>query len=237
MAFYDFILESLFLFQQESVILLFAGISLWILILLGIDTGLTELLVKIIGGPQKKLYQLIIYPFLIVGSYFATIYFVLPFMDLDPQNLGILLIFDTIIKYWYFFIIFPAFSALMKLPFKFILKDNEYFQKALLPGIFEEISYRFFLINSVFLVTKSMEMSIFISIIVFSLGHTFQGRLKNWTGLLAMNYTLIGGIIFAIIAIQYGLIFSILGHIAHNVIATLLGQLEEEQETKIIQKS
>jgi|TARA_B100000315_G_scaffold115519_1_gene106041 hypothetical protein len=237
MAFYDFILESLFLFQQESIVPLFAGISLWILILLGIGIAKGELLNRIIGGPQKRMYQIAIYPFLIVGSYFAMIYLVLPFMDLNPQNLELSLILDNIIRYWYFFIIFPAFSALMKLPFKFILKDNEYFQTALLPGVFEEISYRFFLINSLFLVTESMEISIFISILIFSLGHIFQGRLKGGSGLFAINNTLIAGIIFAIIAIQYGLIFSILVHIVGNAILTFLGQSEEKQETNVVKES
>jgi hypothetical protein len=224
MAFYDFILESLFLFQQESIISLFTGISLWILILPGINIGIGELLSRTIGDPQKKVYQIATYPFLLVGSYFAMIYLVLPFMGLNPQSLELSSILGNIIKYWYFFIIFPAFSALMKLPFKFILKDNEYFQTALLPGIFEEISYRFFLINSLFLVTQSMEISIFISILIFSLGHIFQGRLKNWSGLFALNHTLIAGVIFAVIAIQYGLIFSILVHIAGNAILTILEQ-------------
>jgi hypothetical protein len=228
----DFIWQDFFVFQQPSVVLLFKEVSFWLIAFLAASAFISFVLQRLIGSPNKRIIQLVIYPFLIIGAYLLLAYVLLPFIGLDSGKLNLSDTISAIISYWYFFLIFPAFSMLMKLPFKFMLTNNEYFQGAVLPGIFEEISYRFFLINSLFMVTKSLEISIFVGILIFSLAHIFQQAMKgfsNWSGLFAINNTLLVGIIDTIVALQYGLIFSIIIHILHNAVAIMTSKGNETE--------
>ncbi|MFH1770899.1 MAG: CPBP family glutamic-type intramembrane protease [archaeon] len=228
----DFLLNNIFLFQQASVVPIFEKISLLLVLFLVLAPLLGFILQRLIGGPDKRTVQIVFYPFFVIGMFFLLSYVILPFMGLDYSKLSVGAIFEVIISYWYFFIIFPLLSILFKLPFKFLLKENKYFQTAIIPSMFEELSYRFFLINSLFLVTNSLEVSIFVGILIFSLGHLFQQikqGLSGWAGLFAINNTIIGGIIYVVVAVHYGLIFAVIIHLLNNVIAlmTVMGELQE----------
>ena len=88
-------------------------------------------------------------------------------------------------------------------------------------GIAEEIAYRYFGINTIFLLTGSLEISLLITTIFFSLSHIITKDSKGWFGPVNINYALIAGFGYGLLAIKFGIIVAIVMHTIHDIISFL----------------
>jgi hypothetical protein len=153
---------------------------------------------------------------LLIGNYFGF----------DLTQISISQIINNAIKYWWvFFIFWPI--VLIGLPFKLIENKSEAVKNIvpiILVPIYEEFAFRFLAINTIYLLTNSIEISLLFSAIAFSLIHLPNKYEDGWAGPVVICTTFIGGIAWGIIAITYGLIFSIAVHMIHNLISKLVGK-------------
>ena len=212
---YD-IISNFWFFQTESVVSLFQEWStVMILVLFAIPFVLAFVVDQAI---HKSKYHvvigLVLFPILIgfftwltvtYGSYFG-------FSELDFN-----LLIDTSINHWWIFLLFwpvVGFQLIMRL---FIKGENA---NKIIVGIpvpiFEELAFRLLCINTIFLITNSLVISFLLSTISFSLIHLPNKSGDRWGGPVKLNATLIMGFCWGIMAIQYGLIFSIIAHIITN---------------------
>jgi hypothetical protein len=162
---------------------------------------------------------------LIVATYNILIYFGGVF-GLDFELIGVSAIISNAIKYWWVFLIFwPV--VILKIPFSFFGRKGEGGGNALVSFLFapiyEELAFRYFAINTIFLLTGSIEMAVFFQAIGFSLIHLPNKDKNGWAGPVSLNFTLVGGLITGIIAVQAGLLIAILSHMIINIINRFVG--------------
>jgi hypothetical protein len=242
MSFMDYpivndIISNIWWFQTESVVPLFQELSIMILILFIADfvIGITfKVLMKKTILKQSDIPGLIVYPILIAILY-SLLYFFGGFFDFNFASITISEIFDNAIKYWWvFFIFWPV--VLVALPFRLIFKamgrGSEHagkFMEHIPIGTFEEFAFRYLAINTIFLLTNSIEIALLFSTIAFSLIH-LPNMGEGWNGPFVICSTLISGLIYGIIAIKYGLVFSILAHVLYNMqsVSPIMGSIKEK---------
>lgn len=88
--------------------------------------------------------------------------------------------------------------------------------------IFEELAFRILCINTIYLLSQSIEISIILSSIAFALIHIPNKSNDKWGGPVKINAVLFNGFIWGIVAVQYGLIFAIIIHILLNLIGVFV---------------
>ena len=220
------IISNLWLFQTESVVPLFGELSLMILILFVIAKISGIFLDLILNKSNNKIaIGLVLFPIHVVGLY-GLLYFFGGYFGLDFQSLNILDIINYALENWWIFLLFwPV--VLLKIPFGLIGKKGEggknYLVSFIFAPIYEELAFRLLAINTIFLITKSIEISLFLSAIAFALIHLPNMDQGKWVGPSNLWANFKFGIFAGIIAINYGLIFAILFHAVGNLIGRLLG--------------
>lgn len=211
------IINNLWFFQTESVVSIFQEISIAILIPFLIAFILPFILDQAI---HKSKYHIIIglvlYPILIVAStlFLANFGYIFGFSQFDIN-----LLIDTTIKYWWLLFIFWPIT-LIRLVLRFVFRDSQgaenKFTPCVIVPIVEEFAFRLLAINTIFMITNSIEIALVISTIGFTIIHLTVKSGDRWGGPVKLNATLVMGLFWAIIAIKYGLIFSIAAHIITN---------------------
>lgn len=227
------VINNIWFFQTESIVPIFVELSLMIIIIYGIQFGLAFIISTILDKEKRIIYGFVFFPITLVGSYFI-LYFIGPFFNFNFASIGLSEIIKGIVSAWWvfplIFIIGKLIRLILWLPEKVIqiaTKKDFSNQKvnvgaAIRSGIGEEFTDRFLLINTIFLISNSLELSLVLSIIFFSLSHIFVKNEGKWFGPVAINYTLIAGIGYGIIAIKFGLIVSIIAHIFNNIFSNIL---------------
>ncbi|MAG73467.1 hypothetical protein CL620_04070, partial [archaeon] len=214
------IVGNFWFFQTESVVPLFQEISVWIVILFaGLFVVATTVKVIMQKNEQAIPIGLLLFPVTIMVAYAVL----LLYGDMFGFNFGSFSLsemFTHALNYWWVFLIFwPV--VLLKLPLQLIGKKGESDSNSLVSFVFapfyEEIAFRYFAINTLFLLTNSVEIALFFSSIAFALIHLPNKDGDKWIGPISLNLTFLSGLVFGIIAIQYGLIFAILVHSVANV--------------------
>lgn len=220
------IISNIWFFQTESVVPLFQEISLMILFIFIVSSA-----VMIFGGAalsknkQRIIIGFVLYPILIIIFYFLLVSFG-NYFGFDLSQISISQTIDNAIKYWWvFFVFWPI--VLIGLLFKLIGNKSEAIKNVVpiaLAPIYEEFAFRFIAINTIFLLTNSIEISLLFSAIAFSIIHLLNKYEDGWGGPVTICTTLIGGIAWGIIAINFGLILAIAVHMVHNIISKLVGK-------------
>jgi membrane protease YdiL (CAAX protease family) len=220
------IINNLWFFQTESIVPIFQEISLMILILFVVSMPLTVIIDQVLHKSKQKIaLGFILYPILIIALY-GFLYFFGGYFGFDFPSIDISKIIDNAINYWWVFFIYWPIFAIVAGPVRLIGRNQ---QGGVSPAvqiifapIWEDFVYRFMAINTIYLLTNSIEISLIFSAIAFSLIHLPNKAGDGWGGPVAINGTLIMGVAWGIIAIKYGLIFSIAVHMLQNTIATLI---------------
>jgi hypothetical protein len=166
----------------------------------------------------------ILYPILLV-ILSGLVYYFGGIFGFDTTSLTIDKIIESLSKCWWcLFIFWPV--VLLRLPLELIGRGKSGEKNKIVPVLFipiyEEFAFRFLAINTIYLLTQSILISLIFSAIAFTIIHLFNKSGDHWGGPIAINGTLIMGFVFGIIAIQYGLIFSIAAHIINNIFAILI---------------
>ena len=221
------IINNLWWFQTESVVPIFKEISIWILILFAISEVIGIVSKMTLNKSEKRVaIGVILFPITLAFWYGLLYSFGSPF-GFDFTSINITDIFSHSIKNWWFFLIFwPV--VLLQIPLGLVGKKGEgggnILVRTIFAPIYEEFAFRLLAINTMFLITNSIEISLFISAIAFTLIHLPNMDRGKWVGpvWISSNFTL--GMIMGIMAINYGLIFAIIFHSLSNLTARLLGE-------------
>jgi hypothetical protein len=216
------IISNFWFFQTESVVPIFQEWStIMILILFIIPFVLAFVIDQVLHKSKFHIViGLILYPILIVAFTWllSNFGYIFGFSSIDFN-----LLINTAIKYWWVFVLFwpvVGFRLIMKL---FIKEENADKIIGSVPvPIFEELAFRLLAINTIFLITKSIEISLILSTIAFSLIHLPNKSGDRWGGPVKINATLVMGFFWGIIAIKYGLIFSTIAHIIQNIFGVFI---------------
>ena len=176
------IINNIWLFQTESVVPLFQEWSIvMILILFAIPFVLAFVVDQAI---HKSKYHvaigLTLFPILIVLLTWLTATYGFYF-GFSKLNFGLLI--DTSVKHWWIFLLFwpvVGFQLIMRL---FIKGENSNKIITSVPvPIFEELAFRLLCLNTIFLITNSLIISLVLSSIAFSLIHLPNKSGDKWGG-------------------------------------------------------
>ena len=217
------IINNIWLFQTESVVPLFQELSIIILILFIADFIVGITLDQVLHKSKHHiLLGLTLWP-IFIAIFILLFYSFGGLLGFNFYQFEIGALFDYAIKYWWVFFVFWIMTLFGNIPYTLAKwSKNEkvmgLFGTFVTP-IFEELAFRLIGINTVYMLTNSIEISIIFTAIGFSLIHLPNRSGDKWGGPVKINATLLMGFASGIIAVKYGLIFTIAIHIINNFLA------------------
>ena len=217
------IISNIWFFQTESVVALFKEISIIILILFVVDFILAVVLDQVLMRSKYHIpIGLTLWPiFVVILTYLFYSFGGLlgfNFYQFEFNNL-----LGYAIKHWWVFVVFWIMTLFGNIPYSLgKLTKNEkvmnFFGTFFTP-IHEEFFFRYLGINTIYVLTNSIEIAIIFSSIGFTLIHLPNKSGDKWGGPVKINATLFMGFALGIIAVKYGFIFAIAIHILNNLLA------------------
>lgn len=228
MSFWDYpivneIISNIWWFKTESVVPLFQELSIIILILFVAKFVIGVTLDQVLNRQKNYIpISLILWP-IFIAILTLLFYSFGGLLGFEFYQFDIGTLFDYATKYWWTFFVFWIMTLFGNIPATLAKwSKNEkamgFFGTVLTPT-FEELAFRYIGINTVYLLTNSIEISIVFTAIGFSLIHLPNRSGDRWGGPVKLNATLFMGFATGIVAVKYGLIFAILIHAINNFLA------------------
>ncbi|MBU0457671.1 MAG: CPBP family glutamic-type intramembrane protease [Nanoarchaeota archaeon] len=219
------IINNFWFFQTEGIVPFFKELPLSpiIIILMVASIVLPFVLDQLLFKSKYHVpIGLVLFPILVVLFTYAFINFG-NLLGFDFYSFDFNKLIDTIINHWWIFFLFwpvVGFQLIMRL---FIKGENAGKIITSIPiPIFEELAFRVLCINTIYLLSQSIVISIILSSIAFAIIHLPNKSNDKWGGPVKINAVFISGFIWGIVAIQYGVIFSIIIHVILNSVGVFV---------------
>ncbi len=223
MPFINEIISNIWWFQTESVVPLYQELSIIILILYVAEFIIGNIWDQVLHKSKYHIpLGLSLWPAYIVVLTLAFYSFG-GLLGFEFLQFELSTIFENAIKYWWVFFVFWFMTLFGNIPYTLAKwSKNEKVMGSFgtfITPIFEELAFRFIGINTVYMLTNSIEISIIFTAIGFSLIHLPNKSGDKWGGPVKINASLLMGFVLGIIAVKYGLIFAIGLHMINNFLA------------------